>query len=815
MTTPLTIHGHFYQPPRENPWTEYIDGEPSAAPFPDWNTRILAECYRPNAFARIVDAYGRVERIVNNYRNISYNFGPTLLSWMELHDPATYRRILEADRSSAARHGGHGNAIAQAYNHAILPLCNERDRVTQVRWGVADFRHRFGREPEAMWLPETACNDNVLGTLIDEGLRFTILSPYQAERVRPLGAGDDAWQSVPDGSIETGRAYRYFHRDGSGRSLALFFYDGAIARSIAFEGGLASSQAFAERFRQASRGADVLVHTATDGESYGHHTKFGDRTLAHALEMEAERHGLRVINYGEFLEHHPPGWEVQLKPGPNGEGTAWSCAHGVGRWYWNCGCHTGGQEGWQQAWRTPLRESLDMLREFGITVFQEQGGELLLDPWAARDAYAALVLDRTRDKAEFLRPLARKALDREEQERALMLLEMQRQAMLMYTSCGWFFNDISGIETVQVLKYAGRLMDDLLDLGVTPPRPSFLESLSRAESNIPEMGNGADVYRHLVDRTRVTPRSVAAHLAISSLVDGEREGEETAGYQVRVEERRREQRDRLTLATCRILLENVATGRQHDYALAAMHFGGIDFYCVLRPFPGLPRMRSAARRLWADFASVSLPVILRTVAKEFGPEEYGLQHVLPGARRRIAGIVFGNLVHRFSDHYAQLYDDNRHTFEMLQQAGLELPWELRRAAEYTMSARFEEAIRGQHESQDPAAYQRALEIAEEAARLGYKLEMAGVGRLFDGMLAGAIEAAVNEDRDEHWQTALTLMNLAKRLGLKAGNERAQEILYVGLVENGVKPTPAVRELGLALGLSPRVLAIEPPAAQTA
>ncbi|HEX9842336.1 MAG TPA: DUF3536 domain-containing protein, partial [bacterium] len=494
MTTPLTIHGHFYQPPRENPWTEYIDGEPSAAPFPDWNTRILAECYRPNAFARIVDAYGRVERIVNNYRNISYNFGPTLLSWMELHDPATYRRILEADRSSAARHGGHGNAIAQAYNHAILPLCNERDRVTQVRWGVADFRHRFGREPEAMWLPETACNDNVLGTLIDEGLRFTILSPYQAERVRPLGAGDDAWQSVPDGSIETGRAYRYFHRDGSGRSLALFFYDGAIARSIAFEGGLASSQAFAERFRQASRGADVLVHTATDGESYGHHTKFGDRTLAHALEMEAERHGLRVINYGEFLEHHPPGWEVQLKPGPNGEGTAWSCAHGVGRWYWNCGCHTGGQEGWQQAWRTPLRESLDMLREFGITVFQEQGGELLLDPWAARDAYAALVLDRTRDKAEFLRPLARKALDREEQERALMLLEMQRQAMLMYTSCGWFFNDLSGIETVQVMKYAGRVLALMDDLGFGSPRERFLEILGEARSNLPELGSGADIF---------------------------------------------------------------------------------------------------------------------------------------------------------------------------------------------------------------------------------------------------------------------------------------------------------------------------------
>jgi alpha-amylase/alpha-mannosidase (GH57 family) len=809
MTTPLIIHGHFYQPPRENPWTEYIDGEPSAAPYPDWNARILAECYRPNAFARIVDSYGRVERIVNNYRNISFNVGPTLLSWLEQHDPLTYQRVLQADRDSVQRRGGHGNAMAQAYNHMILPLCNERDRVTQVRWGMADFRHRFKREPEAMWLPETACNGHVLGTLIDEGLRFTVLSPYQVERVRPLGSGDDAWKTVEDGSIESGRAYRWFHPDGSGRSLALFFYDGAIARSIAFEGGLASSQAFVERFRRAVHGENLLVHAATDGESYGHHTKFGDRTLAHALEIEAERQGLQPTNYGLFLEQHPPEWEAQLKPGPNNEGTSWSCAHGVGRWYWDCGCHTGGQAGWNQKWRTPLREALDFLRDFCVTVFNEQGGELFLDPWVARDAYIELVLDRSRDKAAFLAPLARKQFNREEQERALTLLEMQRQALLMYTSCGWFFNDLSGIETVQVLKYAGRLLDDLLDLGLTPPRPAFLEILARGESNIKEMGNGADIFRRFVDHSRVTPRSVAAHLSIASLVDGEGERKDTAGYQVQSDEYRREQRDRLTLATCRIQLESSATGRQHDFAVAAMHFGGIDFYCVLRPFPGLPRMRSAARRLWDDFTSASLPVILRTVAKEFGPDEFGLQHVLPGARRRIANTVFGNLVHRFADHYAQLYDDNRHTFEMLQQAGLELPWELRTAAEYTMSTRFEEEIRSQHESQDPASYQRALEISEEAARLGYKLNTEAVGRVFGTMIAGAVELAVAQDEQSHWQTALTLLTLAQRLGLHAATERAQEILYLGLVENGVKLTPTIRDLGTALGLAPRVLTGEP------
>ena len=812
MTHWLAIHGHFYQPPRENPWTDYIDGEPSAAPYPDWNARIDAECYRPNAFARIVDSYGRVERIVSNYRNISYNVGPTLLSWLELHDPVTYRRILQADQDSAKLRAGHGNALAQAYNHAILPLCNERDRITQVRWGLADFRRRFGREPEAMWLPETACNDIVLGTLIDEGVRFTVLSPYQAERVRPLGAAGDAWHSVADGSIDPGMAYRYFHRDGSGRSLALFFYDGQIARSIAFEGGLASSQAFVERFRRAVRGEDKLLHAATDGESYGHHTKFGDRTLAHALEIEAERQGLTVTNYGQFLEQHAPIFEVQVKAGPNNEGTAWSCAHGVGRWYRNCGCHTGGQEGWNQSWRTPLREAFDFLRDHCAGVFNELGSALFHDPWAARDAYIELVLDRTRDKAAFLAPLARKELSGEEQERALTLLELQRQSMLMYTSCGWFFNDVSGIETVQVMKYAGRMLDDLLDLGLTPPRPAFLEILSRAQSNVPEMGSGADIFRRLVDRTRVTPRSVAAHLAISSLVDGEGDMPGTAGYRVRVEETVREQRDRLALATCRIHLTSVATGRQHDFAVAAMHFGGIDFYCVLRPFAGLPKLRSAAKRLWADFSTASLPVILRTVAKEFGPDEFGLQHVLPAARRRIAGKVFGNLVHRFSDHYAQLYDDNRHTFDMLQQAGMELPWELRTAAEYTMSTRFEEEIRAQHESQEPESYQRALEIAEEAARLGYQLNTAAVGRLFGSMIAGAIERAVSEQAETHWRTALTLLTLARRLGLQTNLERAQEILYLGMRENGSALTPTLRDLGLALGLSPRLLSGEAPGA---
>ncbi|MBI3991854.1 MAG: DUF3536 domain-containing protein [Candidatus Lambdaproteobacteria bacterium] len=805
MTTPLVIHGHFYQPPRENPWTDFIDGEPSAAPFPDWNARVQAECYRPNAFARILNSYGNVVSIVNNYSNISFNFGPTLLSWMEHRDPVTYQRVLQADRDSRGRHGGHGNGLAQAYNHAILPLCNDRDRLTQLRWGVADFRHRFGREPEGLWMPETACNVATLRDLIDEGIRFTILSPYQAERVRPIGAGEEAWQRVGEGNIDPGRPYAFFHPDGSGRSMAVFFYDGPIARSVAFEGGLASSQALIERLLKSAHGEGRLLHVATDGESYGHHTKFGDRTLAHALESEAGKAGFALTNYGAFLERHPPQWEVQLKPGPNGEGTAWSCGHGVGRWYRDCGCQTGGEEGWNQAWRTPLREGFDFLRGEAVKAFEQMGREFFADPWAARDAYIQFLLEPRRDKAAFLDSLGAQRLPRQSQEQALTLLEMQRQAMLMYTSCGWFFSDISGIETVQVMKYAGRLMDDMADLGHPPPRSEFLEILAKAQSNVPSMGTGADVFRGFVDRSRVTPRSLAAHRVISSLVNGEDEQEFTAGYRVEVQEFQREGRDRLTLATCRVLLERLTTGRVSDLAIAAMHFGGIDFFCALKPFTNLSRFRASAARVWSSFAEATLPVILRMVSKEFGPEEYGLEHVLPGGRRRIANIVFGNLVQRFAEHYSQLYEDNRHTIEMLQKAGLEVPPLLRSTAEFAVGRRFEEEIRAQHASADPAAYERALEIAEAAAREGLRIDTATARELFGEMIAGAVERALPNDDPERWATALALVAAAKRLGQNPALDRAQELLHDGLVRGALPVTPVINELGLALGLAPNLL----------
>ena len=457
--TALVIHGHFYQPPRENPWTGEVEREPSAAPYHDWNERVHAECYGPNSTP------------INNYANISFNFGPTLLSWLESHHPETYQKILIADKQSAASRAGHGNAIAQAYGHAILPLCNERDRLTQIVWGLADFRFRFNREAEALWLPETAANDDVLALLIEQGMRYVILAPDQAK-----------------GVVDTSKPYLFPHPDGSGRSLAVFFYNGPLARAIAFEKALTSSRGLVDHFIFAAQQGD-LVNVATDGETYGHHFKFGDLCLAHALEVEAKEAGFWITNYAEYLDRHPPELEVKLNNGPEGEGSSWSCGHGVGRWTRNCGCQTNGKPGWNQSWRAPLRAALNFLRDDAAIKFENVGSGLLRDAWAARNDYINVILNRNAWDS-FLKQHAMRA----DETRVFDLMEMQRSALLMFTSCGWFFSDLAGIETIQVMRYAARLLYLQDQLGLEPPGEEFLEMMAEAKSNRPEKGNGADLF---------------------------------------------------------------------------------------------------------------------------------------------------------------------------------------------------------------------------------------------------------------------------------------------------------------------------------
>ncbi|MBW2525147.1 MAG: DUF3536 domain-containing protein [Deltaproteobacteria bacterium] len=809
----LIVHGHFYQPPRENPWTRIVDREPSARPYHDWNERIYDECYRRNAYARIFADDGRITRIVNNYEAMSFNFGPTLLSWMQQAHPRTFARIVQADRRSAVARDGHGNAIAQGYSHAILPLCNDRDLLTQVRWGIAEFVYRYGREPEALWLPETACNDRVLAVLIEEGMRYVLLAPGQAAMWRKSAEAE--WEDVSDSSIDPRRAYRYDHPDGSGRSIALFFYDGAISRAVAFENLLASSRDLVGRFEAASDGAGSLVHVVTDGESYGHHFAGGERCLAYSLFEEARRRGFWVTNYGQWLDAHPPIAEARIKAGDDGLGTAWSCAHGLGRWQRDCGCHIGGKPGWNQRWRGPLRAALDLLRDEAMVVFEDRMGSIAGDPWALRDAYIELLLDVEADRGAFFERHLGRRLGEREQSSALALLEMQRSSMLMYTSCGWFFDDLAGLETVQILRYAGCLLDQLEGSEALRIRSRFLEALAEAESNVPACGSGADVFRRRVDSARVTKAAIAAHVGIGCLAGDSAAAGQVAGRRYELFDLERRQHGRLALATGRVALRSIVTGAEREYGLAALKFGGIDVYCMLRQFDDEAAFARSARHLWQHFDGASLLTILRIAEEEFGPEEYGLRHVLPGGRDAIARSILADALRRYTEQYDRLYEDNRRLITQFQAADLPLPEELRVAAELTLSRRLDAELERQRGRSDAASYRRAVEIADEARRFDFELRFARGQAHFAAMIEGVVQRVAEPEPEanagELVHSALELLELVDELGFEVDFSRAQETLYRA-VHRGLALSEPVRELAYGLGLSERALGLEPAAA---
>src|SRR3954463_14671244 len=507
----VCIHGHFYQPPRENPWLEAVELQDSAAPYHDWNERIGAECYAPNATARMLDGEGRIATIVNNYSKISFNFGPTLLGWMKDKLPDVHDAIVAADKKSRENYSGHGSAMAQVYNHMILPLGNRADKYTQVIWGIRDFEHRFGRRPEGMWLSETAADSETLDVLADLGIKFTILSPFQASKTRKIG--ERSWRDVNGGPQDPSGPYLL--ELPSGRTINLFFYDAPVSQAVAFEGLLNQGERLANRLMSAfsdRRNRDQLVHIATDGESYGHHHRYGEMALAYALDVIESKNLAKLTNYGEYLEKHPPTHEVQIH-----EKSAWSCSHGVGRWMTNCGCNTG-RAGWNQNWRQPLRNALDWLRDQMTPLYESKAREFVRDPWEARNDYIFVILDRSAKNIEkFFARHAVRELDEHEKVALLQLLELQRHAMLMYTSCGWFFDELSGIETVQVMQYAARAIQLGQQVFGKDLEPEFLEKLDRASSNIPEHGKGRTVYEKFVKPAMIDWQKLVGHYAISSM----------------------------------------------------------------------------------------------------------------------------------------------------------------------------------------------------------------------------------------------------------------------------------------------------------
>jgi len=495
----LCIHGHFYQPPRENPWSGVIEQQKTADPFHDWNERITSECYLPNAQTKILNNQNQPIETVNNYSNMSFNVGPTLLSWMEKFATDVYHAILQADKEAQTKFSGHGSAIAQVYNHMIMPLANDHDKETQVIWGIKDFEHRFDRKPEGMWLAETAVDIKTLEVLAEQKIKFTILAPTQAQQIKLINGKE--WVDVSEGTIDT--QLPYLCHLPSGKSIVLYFYNGQIANETAFGKLLKNGIDFANRLIEdfpEHQQKPRLVSIANDGETYGHHHEFGNMALAYMLNHVEQNNLAKLTVYGEFLAENPPTHEVRII-----EDTSWSCFHGIERWKNHCGCRLDLKKKWSQEWRKYLRESLDQLRDQLTDLFEESMANYYDDPWAIRNNYISVILDGSpKNKKKFLWELSVRDLSEDDQQKITALLQMQRYAMLMYTSCGWFFDDISGLETVQILQYAARAMQLAVEAGGENYEDKFLNHLKLAKSNIPEMGNGKTIYNLTVKSAMVS-----------------------------------------------------------------------------------------------------------------------------------------------------------------------------------------------------------------------------------------------------------------------------------------------------------------------
>ncbi len=814
----LVIHGHFYQPPRENAWTESIQRQESAGSYHDWNERINAECYRTNAFARILDQTNRIVNIVNNYEHLSFNFGPTLLSWLENHSALTYRRILEADQKSRARCSGHGNAIAQAYNHAILPLCNERDKITQVRWGLADFRYRFQREPEAMWLPETAVNDATLRVLIDHGLKFVILSPHQAQRVRrfalaevksdmkdkkekmltTLQAGE--WNNMENGEINTRQAYRWFDKDAEGqprldRYIDIFFYDGGIARGVGFEHLLRDAKNFAQRLDHYlghnGDGRPELVSIATDGETYGHHERHSEMGLAYMLHVEAPARNIRVTNYAEFLAENPPAWEVEIKAGPGGEGTAWSCAHGVGRWYRNCGCRGDGPPEWDQEWRGPLRQALDNLRDELAAMTQEKGEPLLKDVWAARNDYIGVILRRTPESfAEFLGKHQKRPLSEAERLQVIHLMEMQRQTQLMYTSCAWFFTEISGLETVQVIQYAARAIHlaEYISGGYSP-EPKFLADLKKARSNHQDYKTGEGVYKKLVKPAVVSFLRLVNTHAIRTLFAGAPAQEKLYHYTLNRTDLAEKKLEDTTLTIGRAEITSGITTEKRAYAFALVNSGtGEGVKSFVRRDDGSWNYAETREMLLSEFHRLENEII-DELLKRWGGETFDMRDMLAEERQQVINILLGDRLSAVGTFYAQFYEQHRSLMQALRGLGAALPVELAVPARYTLSQQLRteveklrpdlslEAASAKAGVTEPEAYKQCLEIARAAQRLGLQLENTRATQLFQEMIEARLQQLFHDGGDKTCKEISTLVDVADRLKLQLDEASIQNYVF--------------------------------------
>jgi len=820
----VCIHGHFYQPPRENPWLETVEVQDSAAPYHDWNDRITAECYAPNGASRITNKEDEIIRIMNNYARMSYNFGPTLLSWLHDKAPRTYRMVLDADKFSAQRYSGHGSAMAQVYNHLIMPLANKRDALTQIRWGIADFLSRYGRKPEGMWLAETAVNRSVLDLMAQEGIKFTLLAPSQCARVRPLATDssllssrsaaegsasslvesqpETPWTETPDATVDP--THPYLVQLDEGRSIAVFFYDGPTSRAIAFEGLLNSGENFANRLladfhppSPEAPDAAQLSHVATDGESYGHHHKHGEMALSYAMHTIEDGKQACLTNYGEFLEKFPPTWQAEVA-----EDTSWSCVHGVERWRSNCGCNSGGHPGWNQEWRAPLREALDYLRDATAPLAEQLAQPLLKDLWAARDAYIQVVNDRSPSSiANYFAQHSAHELTESERITALELLELERHTQLMYTSCGWFFDEISGIETVQVIAYAGRVLQLARKLFSDPAlfgeagaslEANFLNILARAKSNVPEMANGAEVYRRYVNSMQIGLEQVGAHYAISSIFRSYPEHGELFCFDVHRESQETFNSGRGRVAVGRALVYSRVTEENEDICFAVLHLGDQNLSAAVRRYNADDPAEVEAFTLFSTEISTAirranLPEVIRLIDRFFGqgvapgqshaqsPTSYSLTSLFADEQHRILNTILNQTISEMEESLRKIYEDHASLLHFLTETGMSAPPALASAARFAINASLRRAIEAENfdagEIETLLARAEADQIPLDTPLLGYTAGQ----RMKRAMVR--LEASVAGDPSVNGAlaTALLISETIKKMPFEVNLWQAQNI----------------------------------------
>ena len=771
----LTIHGHFYQPPRENPWLEAIELQDSALPFHDWNERICKECYNPNSVSRIVDNKNQILDIVNNYQYMSFNFGPTLLSWMEEFAPLTYERIIKADIDSFSEHSGHGNAIAQVYNHMIMPLANAHDKETQVKWGIRDFEYRFGRKPEGIWLAETAVDDATLKVLVDNGIKFTILSPYQALKIRKTG--DKEWQDVSWGNIDPARSYKYTLKGDSKKSIALFFYDGAISKSVAFDELLKDGNRFIKRLKEGvseTRNYPQLVNIATDGESYGHHTKFGDMALSYVLKIKAEDEGFKITNYAEYLDKYESDYEVDIK-----QASSWSCFHGVGRWKEDCGCSTGGHPGWNQKWREPLRNALDYLRDELAKVFEAEGPKYFNDnPWAIRNKYIDVILDRNYVTIrKFQKENFKPDLTEEQKVKGMELLEIQRQAMLMYTSCGWFFSEISGIETVQIMKYAARAMQLVARFTNEDFETHFKDILSQAKSNIAEFGTGKDIYERFVKPSVVTAKQIACLWAISSLYQDFEDEEDVYCYTVKRHSYQKVQKGSSNFLVGHIEISSKVTLQKADLMFALMQYAGGDFHCAIKEFSNDAEFNELQATLIKTFALNPITEIIRTLDEKFGKEYFTLKDIFIEERKKILQILLKDQLEKFGNTYKEMYDQGKGSIYHMQNLGLEIPKEFKISAEYALSHRYNDLLAGSDGFVEAPIVQQIKDINFEAKRMNIAIDKTPSNKNFAKRIITNLNRLTKSFEIQQADTIIELFEIVEKLDLQIDISEAQNIYY--------------------------------------